>query len=158
MVAISLMPNYVVVTLCDIFQQFNGREISGWRISAKQKLHRSPTHFKKRCKITSYHKLQRKMPVTASDLYPAPVHSDDLPVNVICSLSTEKTHNIRHISRLSYPACRYVINYHTNIFIRQLAVHFRVYHSAGYAVHPYTAYSNFPRQRLRKSYKPSLCR
>ena len=94
-VAISLMPNYFVVTLCDIFQQFNGREISACRISAKQKLHRSPTHFKKRCKITSYH----KMPVTASDLYPAPVHSDDLPVNVICSLSTEKTHNIRHVNR-----------------------------------------------------------
>jgi hypothetical protein len=41
------MPNYFVVTLCDIFQQFNGREISACRISAKQKLHRSPTHFKK---------------------------------------------------------------------------------------------------------------
>ena len=130
MIAISLMPNYFWVTLCDIFQQSNGREISGCRISAKQKLHRSPTHFKKQCKITSYHKMQRKMPVTASDLYPAPVNSDDLPVNVICSLSAEKTHNIRHISRLAYPACRYVINYYTNIFLCQLAVHFRVYHSA----------------------------
>lgn len=81
-----------------------------------QPQHRSPTHFKKRCKITSYHKLQRKMPVTASDIS-TPVNSDDLPVNVICSLSTEKTHNIRHISRIAYPACRYVINYYTNIFL-----------------------------------------
>lgn len=53
---------------------------------AKQKLHRSPTHFKKRCKSALHHNIQRKMPVTVSDLYPAPVNSDDLPVNVICSL------------------------------------------------------------------------
>ena len=45
MVAISLMPNYFGVTLCDIFQQFNGREISGCRISVKQKLSQAPTFY-----------------------------------------------------------------------------------------------------------------
>lgn len=44
MVAISLMPNYFGVTLCDIFQQFNGREISGCR--GRQPLHQSSTATK----------------------------------------------------------------------------------------------------------------
>lgn len=46
MVVISLMPNYFRVTLCDIFQQFNGREISGCRISVKPKLSQAPTILK----------------------------------------------------------------------------------------------------------------